>query len=411
MRIAKTGHGRPLLGTLAVGLTLACSLQACGSASQNASDTPANSSATTRGIAQAKANLAKYESVSAPQMPGSPFDASAAKSEVVELVMQKGANPAVASVAASVKTALKHEGVVVHTCDAQGISVDISNCIRQGIAQGAKAVIVDGGDPSSYSAGLKDAQGAGVPLVTTIDVPLPSEITAAGADPSQAVSKLKGLAFDAAPPDALSGTLMADYITVMSKGKGSGLLITSPGIVGSDYLQKAFDVELAKTCPSCHFDTKGVVITNWAADLSSTVSAYLAQHPDAGYIVPVFDPMTAYTDPAIRSAGKAASVKVVTANGSLQQMEELKQGGVLTADAGQDLPELGFLAADQVLRLITGQKATSSGQAGALRFFTSSNIGSVDVTPNASTTGEWFTGSADALSSAYYALWSGKSSS
>lgn len=417
MRRALLGWSRSC-GVFVGGTALLVTVAACGSSSagaqphsgsaasitnsQNASPQPA-----TAGVAHAEANLAKYNAVAEPKLPGPAFNASAAHGKVVEMVFQQSQNPAVASVGASLKAALTHEAVTVRTCDAKGASTAISACIRQGLAQGAKVVDVVGGDPTSYSAGLKDAQAAHVPVVSALDVPTPAEITASGVDPSEAVSKLSGIAFDAAPPDALSGTLMADYIISQSKGKATGLFIASPGIVGSDFLQKAFNAEITKYCPQCHFDSKNIIILNWPSDIAPAVSAYLAQHPDAGYIVPVFDPMTAYTDPAIQSAGKASSVKVVTANGSLQQMEELKNGGVLVADAGQDLPELGFLAADQTLRFLVGQKVTTGGQAGALRFFTQSNMGDVDVTPTASTTGQWFTGSPDALSSAYFKLWSG----
>lgn len=404
------GRYARLATTVAGGIVVVVALAACGSGSGGASQ--ASSSAPSRDtsadVANAKANLAKYDSTAPPKLPGPPFDASGARGKVVALVYQQSQNPAVASVGAAVKTALTHEGVTVRTCDAKGASTAISSCIQQGLAQGAKVVDVIGGDPTSYSAGLKKAQQAGVPLISALDVPTPDEIKASGVDPGQAVSKLSGIKFDAAPPDALSGTLMADYIIAHSNGHAKGLFIASPGIVGSDFLKKAFDVELKKNCADCDFDTKNVIILNWPSDLPSVVNAYLARNPDANYVVPVFDPMTAYTNPAIRSAGKSDSVKVVTANGSLQQMLELKKKDVLVADAGQDLPEVGFLAADQTLRLLVGKDVSTSAQAGALRFFSQENIADVNVTQKASTTGEWFTGSATALPEAYYKLWSGR---
>jgi ribose transport system substrate-binding protein len=401
---------RRMVAPLGLAVAAGLALSACGggSGSNAAGSSNGNGGSTAAAVSKAQANLDKYLNPRVPAPAGSPFDASGASGKLVELVTQKGANPAVASVAASITTALEHEGVTVRSCDAQGVSVNISTCINQGLSQRADAVIVDGGDPEAYSAGLQAAKQAKVPLVSALDVPLASEISDSGVSPSGVEGRLAGLSSNAAPPDALSGTLLADYIIAESKGHATGLLITSPGIVGSDYLEKAFSVEMKKLCSACDFTTKGVVITNWAQDLSPVVSSYLAQHPNANYIVPVFDPMAAYTDPAIRSAGKADSVKGVTANGSLQQMQELATGGLLAAEAGQDLPELGFIAADQTLRLLVGQPV-AKGAAAQVRMFTSSNIGTIKVTADASRTGEWFTGDSSALSSLYYKLWSNQS--
>lgn len=395
---------RPALA--AVGVLVSLGMAACGSSGGSTSAESSAGSGSSSGVSAAAASLAKYTGVTSITAPGPAFNASKAQGKLVELVTQKAANPAVATVAAGLKAGLTHVGVQVQSCDAQGVSVQISNCIRQGLSQHAAAIDVVGGDPKAYSAGLAAAQAANVPVFSSLDVPLPAGVQASGVNSSALTADLKGLAGDAAPPDALSGTLAADFVTKDSGGKATVLFIASPGIVGSDYLQKAFVHQMSKICPSCSVDLKAVTITNWASDLGPVVSAALAKNPKINYVVPVFDPMTAYTDPAIQQAGKAGTVKVVTANGSLQQMRQLAQHDpVLVCEVGQDLTQLGYISADQTLRKLAGVSAVPNSAA-QVRVFTSANIGSLTVSSGAFSTGQWYTGSASKLADTYDSLWS-----
>ncbi len=411
--------GFPLRGgSVAIaGAVTALLLAACGSSNSTASSSSSatkspsassSSSSTTgssaAGVSQASAELAKYSSAGAVTAPGPAFDASKANGKLVWLVEQSSANPAVSIVAKNIETALTHENVKVLTCDAKGVSVNMGSCIQQGLSQHAAAIIADGGDPQSFTSGVQAANAAHVPVISALDVPVPNSSDASGIDPH-----LTGLAANAGPPDPLSGTLAADFIVKDSNGNAHVLFIGSPGILGGQYEESNFESTLKQLCPKCTVDTQAVQITNWASDLGPTVSAQLSLHPDINYVVPVFDPMAAYTDPAIVQAGKASSVKVVTVNGSLQQMTNLSQGQVVVCDVGQDLPQMGFLAADETLRYLSGVPTSSLVKEAQpnVRVFTSANIGSITLNSAEFDTGAWYTGSTTALSSVFYKLWSG----
>lgn len=394
------------------GGVLALLLAACGSsstASSSSSSTTAASGSSTSassaaGVAKATAELAKYSSAQPLTPPGPAFNASKASGKLVWLIEQQSANPAVAAVAKNAETALAHENVRVLTCDAHGVSVNIGNCIQQGLSQHPAAIIVDGGDPQSYTSGIQAANSAHVPIISGLDVPIPTSSDASQIDPH-----LTGIAANAGPPDPLSGTLAADYVVKNSNANAHVLFLSSPGILGSNFEEQNFASTLKSLCPKCTLIVKPVVITNWASDLGPTVSSQLQLHPNINYVVPVFDPMAAYTDPAIIQAGKASSVKVVTVNGSLQQMTNLSQKQVIVCDVGQNLAELGFLAADETLRYISGVPSSDlvkEVQPG-VRVFSASNIGSVSLTPTAFNSGEWYTGSASAMTDMFYKLWSG----
>ncbi len=389
---------------MATATALLLTLAACGGTGQSTGSTGSTGS-TSNDVRGARDNLARYLEPRAPTAAGKPFAAAAATGKVVEVIDLTGANPAVAAVSTSVRSALDTQGVTVQRCDAGGVSVKIGSCIDQGVSQKVQAVVVIGGDPKTYSQGAASAKSAGIPLISALDFPMPSEVQAAGVDASGLAEDVSLVSGNAAPPDALSGTLAADFIVADAKGKAKILFISSPGIVGSEYVEKAFSVELKKRCPACTVISAGVSLPNWASGLAPVVSAKLAQNPDIGYVVPVFDPMAAYTNPAINQAGKS-SVKVVTVNGSLQQMQELANGGLVTAEVGQNFPEMGLIAADQALRFLAGVPTVPKAAASA-RVFTRDNIKSVTVADANFRTGEWYTGSPGALRQFYSSLWSG----
>lgn len=402
-----TRRGR--MTTALVLCAAAVTLAACGSnGATNQAGSSGSQSGTGAGagsVAGAQANLAPYLNAKAPSPAGAAFDASGAAGQNVEVVDLTGANPAVAAVSTSVRTALTSKGVNVQRCDAKGVSVNISSCINQGVSQAAKVIVVIGGDPKAYSEGVAAAKNAKIPVISALDFPMPSEVTASGVDASALQADVDAVSANAAPPDALSGTLAADFVIGDSNGKATVLFIASPGIVGSEYVEKAFSAEMKKRCPDCSIVSAGVALPRWASDLAPVVSSKLAQNPDINYVVPVFDPMAAYTNPAINQAGKSDAVKVVTVNGSLQQMKELASGGLIAAEVGQSFPEMGLIAADQSMRFLTNA-APLKEAAPAVRVFTKQNIGSITIADSNFRTGEWYTGSPEALTRAYDKIWS-----
>lgn len=398
--------------SLVAGSVLALLLAACGSNSTASPSTTTTSSASTavtagssKAVATASAELAKYTGTAAPVAPGPAFDASKAAGKMVWIVEQLAANPAVAVVTQNYEVAMTHENVKFLTCDAHGASVAIATCIEQGLPQHPMLILIVGGEPSTYASGTAAAEAAHVPVISALGLPPLSSI-----DTSVVAPELARIQASAPGPYLLAGTLAADYIVSHSKGNAHVLFIGSPGLIDSTFEQKTFVQTLNQLCPSCTLDTQQVIITNWASDLGPTVSAQLQLHPEINYVVPVFDPMAAYTDPAIAQAGKSSTIKVVTVNGSLQQMTNLSQGQMITADIGLDLPEVGFQAADETLRLVTGQTSSNSNKqtSAGLRVFSSANVGSLTLTAAAWGSSEWFTGSPAALQDLYYKLWSGK---
>jgi ribose transport system substrate-binding protein len=337
-------------------------------------------------------NLATYQGEVDLSYAGPKFNAAPAKGKRVWWITHSADNPFLATLGDNFKEALTKAGVTVTSCDGKGNPVDENNCISQAVAQKADLIQIDGaGTPETYANSLAQANAAGIPVL-------------AGASVDASNPLYKGLAGQSSQGFDLSGQLMADWIVKDSGANANVLFLTVPDVDGSVEEQKAFSDELTKTCPNCKVTVTGVTLPNWASDLGTTVNAALLKDPNITYVVPVFDPMTQFTNPAIQQAGKSGTVKVVTGNGSLQPMKDLQTGGgVNAANVGTDMYALGYIEADLALRALSGQPTVENAIA-PTRVFDQSNIGALTINGDAFTTGAWY--SDPAKTSAFFqSLW------
>ncbi|SDG68255.1 sugar ABC transporter substrate-binding protein [Microbacterium pygmaeum] len=335
--------------------------------------------------------LASYEAASALDNVGEAFDVSSVEGKTVWWVIQEGANPFLATVMAHAEEALAEVGVKLVTCDGKSNPVDANNCITQGIAQGAAAIQVDGPDPETVANAAQAAVDAGIPV-----------LTGSGIDASQPMPDF--IAGVTSQPYVLTGELAADWIIADSDGAANVLFITTPDVSGSGFQAQGFKDEMAKYCPDCTVTEQGVTLGNWASDLGSTVSAALAKDPTINYIAPVFDPMTQFINPAIQQAGRGEDVQVVTVNGNLPFMQELATGtGPTKALVGLDLNLLGWIEADQILRVLTDTPPVSDYYTVA-RVFDEDNIGELDLTAEAFGDSSWY-GGAGSTAELFTSLW------
>lgn len=311
-----------------------------------------------------------------PTYDGAPFSTAAAAGKKVWWVTFYSGNPFLAAVGESFQKALKSQGVDVVACDGKGNPVDVNACIAQGVAQGAAAVQVDGPEASTFTNALDAAKSAGVPV-----------LSGAASDASGPLAA--GLAAQSSQPFELTGQLAADWIIRDSGGAAKVLFLTVPDVIGSTQEQKAFSARMKDKCPQCTVAVKGTTLANWATDLATTTSAELLRDPGISYVVPAFDPMTQFVAPAIQQAGKSSSVKIVTVNGSLDQMKQL-QSGAIAAEIGIDLNALGYIEADQVLRVLTGTSPVKVAHA-PVRIFDATNVKALTLDETTRASGAWFT--------------------
>jgi ribose transport system substrate-binding protein len=378
------------LAVLLAGLCAAAT--ACGSASSSSAaggSASVGSSGTSGTSGAGSAELQQYSGSFAPKAPGAAFDASADSGKTVWLVPYVTTDAFAATIDSAFVAALKHEGVHVVTCDAQGNPADNSACINEAVAHKASAIQVDASDPSTYASGIAAAKKAGIPIATGDD-----------SDPTVA---LPGVDANVAPPYVLEGKLAA--MSVLNGDPHADVLfITVPDITGAQQEESGFDQEFKQLCPGCTLQTKGVTIADWATDLGPTTSAALTADPNIDNVVLGFDSMAAFSDPAISQLGKASKVKVTTFDGSLEQMIDIKNSDVVSTEIGVSVLGLGDLQANEILRLMAGKPAVDVGQDVPIRVFDQANVGSLALTPAAYSAGSWYSSEA-AYNNLFYQLW------
>jgi ribose transport system substrate-binding protein len=361
---------------VAIGAGVALALLITGCSASNTTDKTTTGSAVPKAVTD---ELATYSKVTDFAFAGKPFDVSSVAGKKVWWVTQEAGNPFLATVGANFKKALNAVGVDVVSCDGKSNPVDANNCLRQAVAQKADAVQMDGPDPSTYVNSLSAATAAKVPV-----------LAGSGVDASTTLPS--GMSGGTSQPFGLTGQLAADWIIADSGGKADVLLITTPDVVGSTTEQKGFEDQIKQYCKSCKVTVKGVTLGNWATDLGPTTSAALVKDPNLGYVFPVFDPMTQFTNPAIQQTGRSSSVKVVTVNGNLGFMQEMvTQGSLVKAMVGLDLDALGYVEADQMLRAMTGNTPVKDSY-GPARVFTSDITGTLTLNEGAFNDGSWYAG-------------------
>jgi len=379
---------------LAAAAAMMCILVAAGCSGDGGKP---NASASGDGAGVSKtvtANLAKYSARMDPTYTAPAYSAAAARGKTVWWVPTDTSNPFIAVVGQNLKDALASQGVKLTVCDGKNNPVDANNCIGQAISQQASAIQVDGFLPKVYSQQLASAAAAKIPV-----------FSGAAQDASEPLAE--GLTGQSSQAFKLAGMLLSDWVVKHSGGSAKSLFVSVPDVAGAGQELEAYKKEMAQECPGCKVIDKGVTLANWATDIAPTTSAALIGNPSLSYVVPAFDPMTQFTDPAIKQAGKASSVTVATVNGSVQPMQDLKDGSVVGVEIGLDLNALGYIEADLILRALTGQPQPSTFPVAPVRVFDTTNIGELTLSEQAQADGSWYTITPGATKEFFTKLWRG----
>jgi ribose transport system substrate-binding protein len=146
---------------------------------------------------------------------------------------------------------------------------------------------------------------------------------------------------------------------------------------------------------------QNVLIPDWPTKLSTTTRSLITANPNLNYILPLYDGMTIYMDPAIEGILSAKTrVKVASFNATPVVMQDgLGKTSPLAADVGGPNQWYGVALADQTLRILAGQPAVANENV-PLRLFTRGNIGTINLKQDEST---WY-GSVNPIT-VYHKLW------
>ncbi len=125
-------------------------------------------------------------------------------------------------------------------------------------------------------------------------------------------------------------------------------------------------------------------LSEWATKIASETQSALQQDPGINYLTPIYDSMSLFAQQGIKAAGKQATVKIASYNGTPAVMELIKNGDIMAMDAGENIQWLAYATVDQAGRLITGAPIIADGnEQTPLRVFTKANIAEAGNPPGA----------------------------
>jgi len=199
------------------------------------------------------------------------------------------------------------------------------------------------------------------------------------------VVSLLGDVSEPAPSTVSAGTsiqldqaarLLADDAIAANDGKSfHTLVLTDYDLYAASSPVSAAVAEFKKVCgSSCPATVQSIPQTSWTTSIESTVSGLLTQDPKITAVIALYDGMVPGLYPAIESAHRSG-LKVYTYGASQGVVDMIgSTHGVVAADIGASASWTAYTQMDQVLRMLTGQKALSTSvEYPALRLWTPSN--------------------------------------
>jgi ribose transport system substrate-binding protein len=282
---------------------------------------------------------------------------------------------------------LSKVGVGLQVCNGEAQPTAIASCIGEAANAGAAGIILDSIPYGMGANAINAATAKGVPVIVSDQLP-----------PSASSKSTDKLAFALGAPYQPNDIA---YWTIANSGGKANLIIAeeadSPSsiqyVVNSEAIYK-------KDCPGCTFVVKQISQSNEAQWASST-SSFLLADPSADYYYTEFEDSLQAAVQGIQTSNRSA-INLSVAGGSVDGLGLLAKGsGPVKAVVAVDQTYAGWALADEVLRMAT--KTAPVSVVYPTRLFTKDNIGSIQVTTAAQSSGAWF-GSA-AYQSAFEKDW------
>jgi ribose transport system substrate-binding protein len=352
-------------------------LAACGSSSSSSSssspsggsteaetsgDTEEAAEGASEGVAHAQSEIERAMEPPPFKAPGPAFDASGAKGDVVYAIPASSAIPFVNQLEESMKEAGETEGVELVQVKNQGQPAEWNAGLQQAINAKANAILLDQIDPELVKNEIAKAEAAGIPVIS-------SHIWVTGEKKPPGVSAIVTVPFQE------GGRLMADWTIWKTEGKGHALIVGEPLTPASGPLVEAMKEEFTKYCAECEVSFTQVPFTEWATKLQPATQTALTKDPSIEYVLPIYDSMTQFVNPAILASGRSSSVKVASADGTPFVVEGLEEDNppFLEMTVAENPARSGYAVMDQILRVLTGTKPTSES-AIAVQVLTKENV-------------------------------------
>lgn len=372
----------------AAALLAACSSSSSSSTSASSGSSPSATSTASAGLAAAQKMVTQLEgTTSAYPVPTADVSGvSKFAGKTVFYIPLDAHIPGFVVTAATMKTALAKAGLKFQECDGQGNPSAIASCVSQAQGVNAAGIVLDAIPYGMAQNALDSAKGKGIPIVI-------ADQYSQGAQSTNQVAYVQGVVDQ---PSQIAYWLIAS-----SGGKASAIIgeeEDSPSSIA--YVQNALPI-FKQDCPDCHIVVKPITASMSDQQITAAVTSNVQTDPTAQYYYTEFEDSLQDTVSGIQAAGKASSVGIAVAGGSVNGLGLLKSGQLVKAVVAVDQPYAGWALTDEVLRMMT--KSGPVTETFPSRLFDATNIGSVQVTSAAQDSGAWF--GDDSYQASFEKLW------
>jgi ribose transport system substrate-binding protein len=350
-------------------------LAGCGSSDDSGSSSSsgggtAGSDVSKANVDYAKAQIEKFSAVPTFQSDAEKIDVSSLKGKTVYSIPITTSIPFYKDGEAAMSAAAKKAGVKYVTYPAQGKVSDFQQGFADAINAKASVIILNGPLPDTLAPQLRNAKAAGVKVIAAHEEDTTSP-TPQGVDAVAAGEFYK------------AARLMVDKAIADQDGKPvKALAISSDETRPSKGMVAAMKDELSKRCGSkCSLTVTNVPVADWATKIQPQVQSELNRDDSINTILPIYDSMAQYTDPAIRQAARGRTVNVYSFNGTPSINALMQKGGSnLKMNVGESPTLIGLLTMDQAFRLMLGKQPLDK-PAAPLRVFTPENVDEAGTPP------------------------------
>jgi ribose transport system substrate-binding protein len=371
----------------AAALLAACSSSSSSSTSASSSSSPSATSSTSAGLAAAQKMVAQLEGTTStyPVPTADVSGVSKFAGRTVFYIPLDAHIPGFVVTAATMQVALAKAGLKFQECDGQGNPTAIASCVSQAQGVNAAGIVLDAIPYGMAQNALDGAKGKGIPIVIADQY--------SQAQSTNQVAYVQGVVDQ---PSQIAYWLIAN-----SGGKANAIIgeeEDSPSSIA--YVQNALPI-FKQDCPGCHIVVKPITASMSDQQITASVTSNVQTDPTAQYYYTEFEDSLQDTVSGIQAAGKASTVGVAVAGGSVNGLGLLKGGQLVKAVVAVDQPYAGWALTDEVLRMMT--KSGPVSETFPSRLFDSANIGSIQVTSAAQDSGAWF--GDDSYQASFEKLW------
>jgi ribose transport system substrate-binding protein len=329
---------------------------------------PDHGYAESAGMAAAQAVVDAHSGTPAFQAPGPPIDIrTCAHGNKMLSIPNSSSNQFVRGVMDREARVGKEIGLTIQRWQNQGQPSQWVQGIDYAISNHFTIIdLIAGINPAVVDPQLRQANAAGVKSFTSLyyDVSQPPDPVLAG---SLALNYHDDM-----------GAVLADWMAIHSNGHARVIVVKSDEVLPTAPLVAGIHDEFKKNCPDCKIVQEiNVGITEWATKIQPSLQSSLLAHPDANYVVPIYDSMTQFVVPAIALTGTAHRVKIATADGTPYVLDMLRRGQV-EMDIGESLDWSARSTLDGYMRRMCNLK-TPTQLLIPFHIFSAANIASAGV--------------------------------